>query len=401
MEHKSHKNPWSCYIQYSLKDAWLALCDVSEKPRDDIQHFRIPGYEDKQPISIFTYRGREALYLILKALSLPPHAKVGIPFYSCAIIAKTVVAAGLTPVFLETDPKTFGLDLEDLEKKRNDLDCLILVHTFGYPADFQEISQLLPGKPIIEDCAHAWGSSYQGRPLGTLSAASLFSFGFFKPLPLGGGGMVLTQCQDLAKKIKELCRDTGQETLPQLIFHVLRCLLISGACHATAYDLCGYLMRFLKIIDKVRVFPSNDNKIISDIMRMRPSDLRLLKHRLSLGDRNKNKESFWEEIRLALPPLWYGPTDPEYGVWNHFIFPIHAVQVLDCQNIIVNLRNMGIGAVKLYGNLINEYRTIGYQGDCPRSERFSEAIFTIPSHPALSPAERAKIVRAIKDVRKT
>jgi len=143
------------------------------------------------------------------------------------VVWQTIVAAGMQPVFLDTDPLTLGLSLEDLRKKRNRLDCVILIHTVGYPADFDAVAEIMEGKPVLEDCAHALGSTYRGRPLGSLGDGSFFTFLFSKSLRAGGGGCAITRNRALGERVEKLLREGPEETLLGGSFTQLRIFFLA------------------------------------------------------------------------------------------------------------------------------------------------------------------------------
>ncbi|MCI0690365.1 MAG: DegT/DnrJ/EryC1/StrS family aminotransferase, partial [Sporichthyaceae bacterium] len=111
----------------------------------------------------------------------------------------TALANGLRLRWLDIDPDTFNIDLDDLARTISPATVAIsLVHLVGYPVDLDRLSQILDDaqaahghRPlVIEDCAHAWGASLRGRPLGTHGNVCVFSFHALKHLTCGAGGMI-------------------------------------------------------------------------------------------------------------------------------------------------------------------------------------------------------------------
>src|SRR5258708_9134559 len=132
----------------------------------------------------------------------------------------------MEPVFLDSDPVTFGLSLPNLRKNIDRIDSLILIHTFGYPADFGGVAAIMRHKPVLEDCAHALGSTYRGCPLGSLGDGSFFTFLFSKPVNAGGGGCAVTRRRALGEEVEKLLREGPQETFLQRLTPVYAPLLV-------------------------------------------------------------------------------------------------------------------------------------------------------------------------------
>jgi len=388
-------------IRYGWRDAWLALRSLGIRLSQQDRLWASLRLDCGKARFFPTRRGREALYLILKGLALPRGARVGVPLFACSTIAKTVVAAGMMPIFLDADPRTFGLNLDDLKRKAGNLDCLVLVHMFGYPADFHSVKQLMQGKPIVEDCAHAVGSSFRGHALGTIAATSFFSFGFFKPVAVGGGGLVVTQSESVAARIEELLLGAPEETPCQAILHSTRCFLYALAFRQPAYSILAYLRARDQGDTSIGIENDTAGEIAAPrLMAMRRSDWGVLPSRLSSFDaESERNEEFWAQLRnvrqfgLKIPP------EPPFGQWNHFMLPVRERTEADCLGAIAQLRGRGIGAARLYPNCAQYARAARYSGDCPVAERLARTVFTMPSHVGLSEGARDQILRAIQQLR--
>jgi dTDP-4-amino-4,6-dideoxygalactose transaminase len=112
---------------------------------------------------------------------------------------------GLVPVFVDCRIDNYTIDVDlILSKITNRTRAIIVTHIFGQPADMDAIVSIAreKGLKVIEDCAHALGAQYNGKRIGGLGDASIFSFGTGKNLPCFGGGMVTTNDGVLFKKIE-------------------------------------------------------------------------------------------------------------------------------------------------------------------------------------------------------
>jgi len=146
-----------------------------------------------------------ALHLALVALDLGPGDEVIVPAFTWVATANVVLYCGATPVFVDIDPKTFNLDPEDLKKRLTPrTKAIIPVHLFGLCADIDAIKAVAPDIPLVEDAACAAGAAYKGTPAGGLGIVGCFSFHPRKSVTTGEGGMVTTQDDALAEKIRML-----------------------------------------------------------------------------------------------------------------------------------------------------------------------------------------------------
>jgi dTDP-4-amino-4,6-dideoxygalactose transaminase len=154
-------------------------------------------------------RGRMAFYYILKALDLPPGSEIVFPALTFWVVPAMALAAGYKPVFADVDPVTFDLDPAALERAITPATrAVVPTHIYGLPCDMDEILEIARRHrlAVIEDCAHALGATYRGRPVGTLGDAALFSFQVLKPLNTFGGGMAYTRRADLGRRLAEIAR---------------------------------------------------------------------------------------------------------------------------------------------------------------------------------------------------
>jgi perosamine synthetase len=155
--------------------------------------------------AVATSYGRMAFFHILRALDLPAGSEIVIPALTFWVIPELARRAGLRPVFADVDPATFTLDPAALERAITPATrAVVPTHLYGLPCDMDPIVTMARrhGLAIIEDCAHALGATYRGRPVGTLGDAALFSFQTLKPLNAFGGGMAVIQDPAVAERVR-------------------------------------------------------------------------------------------------------------------------------------------------------------------------------------------------------
>jgi perosamine synthetase len=152
-----------------------------------------------------------ALHLSLAALGVQPGDEVIVPAFTWIATANVVEHLGATVVFCDIDLNTFNLDVAKLAQLITPkTKAIIPVHLFGLAADMNSVNQLAKqhGLWVVEDAACGFGSRYHGRHVGTLGATGCFSFHPRKAITTGEGGMITTNDDTLAEKLRRL-RDHG------------------------------------------------------------------------------------------------------------------------------------------------------------------------------------------------
>lgn len=148
-----------------------------------------------------------ALHLAVRVFGFERRKKVLVPSMTFSATASAVLYEGLIPVFVDSDPVTLGISIEDLDKKY-DKDCVavIPVHYCGHPVPMEKLVPWAKdrGLKIIEDCAHTTGSMYKGKPLGTWGDIGCYSFEEKKLMTTGDGGMIVSNDSELLKDVKAM-----------------------------------------------------------------------------------------------------------------------------------------------------------------------------------------------------
>lgn len=154
--------------------------------------------------------GTDALELALMAADIGPGDEVlTVPFTFFAT-AGAIMSAGARPVFVDVEPDSFNMDIRQLERAlatHPAIKAILPVHLYGGCAEMGPILEfaLARGIPVIEDAAQAVGAEWQGQRAGSIGTVGCFSF--FPTKNLGGfgdGGMLTTNDEELARKLKAL-----------------------------------------------------------------------------------------------------------------------------------------------------------------------------------------------------
>ncbi len=155
------------------------------------------------------WKGRVAMYAILKAMGIGEGDEVILPGYTCVMDVNPVKYLGARPVYVDIEPATYNMDVRLLAGKITPATKVIIAqHTYGYPCDMDAIMDIAAshGLPVVEDCCLATGSRYKGKLCGTFGLAAYWSFQWNKPFTTGIGGLATTDDAELAGKIEALCR---------------------------------------------------------------------------------------------------------------------------------------------------------------------------------------------------
>ena len=151
--------------------------------------------------------GSVALDTAVAALKIGHGDEVILPTFTIISCAAAIVRAGATPVVVDCDPKTWNMDINQVEAKITDrTKAIMVVHIYGLPVDMEPILTLANkyGLTIIEDAAEVQGQTYKSRPCGSFGDISTFSFYPNKHITTGEGGMLVTDDEQLAERCRSL-----------------------------------------------------------------------------------------------------------------------------------------------------------------------------------------------------
>jgi len=197
------------------------------------------------------WKGRVALYALLRAMGVGHGDEVIVPGYTCVMNVNPIKYVGARPIYVDIERNTFNINANLLDAKiTNKTKVIIAQHTYGYPCDMDPIMDIARrrGVCVIEDCCLALGSKYKGKTAGTFGRAAYFSFQWNKPYTTGLGGMVITSDKDLAERIdalqaNEMCPPSNREAFMLWMELVIYRLLVYPGTTALAQTLFRYLTR--------------------------------------------------------------------------------------------------------------------------------------------------------------
>jgi perosamine synthetase len=153
--------------------------------------------------AVATSNGTTALHLCLATLGIGPDDEVLVPDLTFVSTANVVRYTGATPVLVDADPRTWGMDPDDARRKLTvRTRAVIPVHLYGHPVAMDPLIALAAehGLDLVEDAAEAHGARHKGRRVGALGRIGAFSFYGNKIITTGEGGMVVTNDPALAER---------------------------------------------------------------------------------------------------------------------------------------------------------------------------------------------------------
>ncbi len=289
--------------------------------------------------------GTSALHLALIAIGVGHGDDVILPGYVCTAVLNAVKYAGANPVLAEIDPETLNIDPADVRKRLTPkTKAVIAPHMFGLPARMDDL--LYMNVPVIEDCAQSMGGMTEGGRVGMLGRAAVFSFYATKVIAAGEGGMVLTNSNDLAEKIRDLKDyDNREDYQVRYNYKMTDIAAAMGLCQLSR--LAGFIARRREIAR--RYFTAFAN------------------------------------LDFNLPPQ-----NPDH---IYFRFVIQAKK--KGYQWVQRLKEKGVVAEKPVFKTLQQYLSIsGY----PITEHAWKHAVSIPVYPALSDSQVDRIIEAVKDV---
>jgi perosamine synthetase len=190
------------YVTECIRSNWISSAGPFV-PRFEAAFAKAVGCE----FGVACSSGTAALHLALAALGLGPGDEVIIPTFTMIATANAVSYTGARPILVDSEPDTWNIDASLVEQKiTGRTKAIIVVHTYGKPANMDRILEIARARDliVIEDAAEAHGATYRSQPIGSIGHIATFSFYANKIITTGEGGMVTTNDRELAHVCRKL-----------------------------------------------------------------------------------------------------------------------------------------------------------------------------------------------------
>ena len=348
--------------------------------------------------------GRSAAMAIFNSLGLEKEDEVLLQAFTCNAAANPIIWAGLKPVYVDCDERTFNIDIEDLKRKITPQTKAVMVqHTFGKPAEMDEILKICQQYNfiLIEDCAHSLGAAYKGKKVGTFGKAAFFSFSRDKVISSVYGGMAVVNDPDLGKRIKEYQEKAGFPSYfwikQQLLHPVLMNWLILPTYRFPGKYLL-ILFQWLHLLSKAVHWREKRAKKPSYFPKRMSNALAIL------ALRQFGKLERFNEHRKEIAQFYFNQLKE-----NNFKLPSQSEQIFlrftvkhpKAREIIRKAWRNNLLIGDWYTTPIAPHDTklekVYYLlGCCPKSEELSKESFNLPTHINISRKEAKKIIDFLK-----
>ncbi|MCY6370407.1 UDP-4-amino-4,6-dideoxy-N-acetyl-beta-L-altrosamine transaminase [Clostridium ganghwense] len=322
--------------------------------------------------------GTAALHTACLAAGIGEGDEVIVPPITFAASSNCILYCGGKPVFVDINPDTYNIDVEKIEGAITvRTKAIIPVDFAGQSVDMDLICKIADkyNLTIIEDAAHALGSEYKGEKIGSIADMTEFSFHPVKPITTGEGGVIVTNNEELYKKML-LFRSHGITRDSKLLTHN------EGPWYYEQLHL-GYNYRITDIqcslglsqINKIDEFVKNRREIV-----------------------NRYNEAF-KDIEEIITPR-----EDEFSNsgWHIYVIKLNLDKLTCTRKEIfeaLQVENIGVNVHYLPVYLHPYYEKLGYKrGLCPEAEKLYERMLTLPLFPKMTDKDVEDVIRAVKKV---
>jgi len=357
-----------------LKSGWITTGPRVKQFEDDLKSYL------GAPQVLALTSATAGLHLVLTALKLQPGDEVITTPMTFAATLNTIVLSGGKPVLVDVEPGTYNMDVAKIEKAVTKRTRAIMpVHFAGLPVDMDPLYDIAKrhNLRVIEDAAHAIGTEYKDRRIGSFGDIQVFSFHPNKNMTTGEGGCVATRDEHMAGDVA-LLRFHGMDREAWNRF---------GKKGSQHYEIIAPGYKY-NMMDIQAALGLHQLKQLDGFIKRR-TELALRYHKL-LAD--------WPQWTLTKAPAY-----PHLHAWHLYtplINPDEAKMDRDAFMQGMKDRNIGTGlhyrAVHLYPYYRGQF---GFKrGDFPVAETISDRIVSLPLFPLMTDADQDRVIAAMKDL---
>jgi dTDP-4-amino-4,6-dideoxygalactose transaminase len=357
-----------------LESGWITTGPRVKKFEHDLEAYC------SAPHAVAVSSATAGLHLVLAALELKPGDEVITTPMTFAATLNMIVLTGGKPVLVDVEPGTYNIDVARIEKavtKRTR--AIIPVHFAGVAVDLDPLYEIAKkyNLRVVEDAAHAIGSEYKGKRIGSFGDVQVFSFHPNKNMTTGEGGCVATRDDKMAR------------TVALLRFHGM---------DREAWNRFGKKgSQHWGIIAPGYKYNMMDIQAALGLHQLRQLD-DFNRRRKSLALRYQNLLAGWPEWTVPRPPAY--PHLHPWHLYTPLINPDVAGMDRDAFMQGMKERNIGTGlhyrAVHLYPYYREQF---GFKrGDFPNAETISDRIVSLPLFPTMTEGDQDRVIAAMADL---
>ena len=355
-------------VQKVLESGWLTMGAVTQDFEQEFAAYT--GSKHAFAVNNAT----AALHLACQAMGLGPGDEVIVPSLTFVATANAIRYTGATPVFVDIISETdLTISPEAIEKAITPkTKAIMIMHYSGYACDMPRIMEIAKkhNLQVIEDAAHAAGSYLDGKHLGSFGIAGCFSFFSNKNMTTGEGGMVITDSDEMAEKIRVL-RSHGMTSMTW----------DRHQGHAWSYDVVA--LGFNYRIDEIR----------SALGRVQLSKLKGYNAR-----RRELTQLYWELLQELAPDVII-PFENHSGISSCHIMPIVLPQNADRLHFMEKMKEKAI-QTSIHYPPIHRFSAFKDSFDRPLSLAVTDDVanreVTLPLYPTLTNEQVKSVVLAVQ-----
>ena len=366
----------------------------------------------------FSFNSLRTAFLIgLKSLNLNQGDEILLQAFTCNAAANPIIWAGLKPVYVDCNEKTFNIDTEDLKRKiTKNSRAVVIQHTFGLPAEVDKILKICQENNLIliEDCAHSLGAKYSSprqnlgdrgkdKKIGTFGKMAFFSFSRDKVISSVYGGMAVTNNDELAKKIKEQLNEIKFPSSCWIFQQLLHPVLMNWLILPTYRIFGKYLLilfQWFHILSKAVHWKEKRGRMPGYFPKRFPNALAILalnqfKKLEKFNEHREKTANFYKKELSSFENSFELPIEQEQ------IYLRFAVKHPKAHQIIRKAwqKNLLIG--DWYTTPIapcdTKLEKVQYKlGSCPEAEKLAQKTFNLPTHINISKKQAQKIADFLK-----
>ena len=355
----------------------------------------------------FFWKGRVALYAILKAMGIKEGDEVILPGFTCVVVPNAILYCGAKPVYVDIDENTFNINPDLIEQKITPkTKAIIAQHTFGIPAQMDKILEIAKKYNlfVIEDSCHAIGSKYNGIEVGNFGDAAFFSSQWSKPVTSGLGGWAKINNQNLKKEIEKYIDNYSDPKILEEISLALQYFLYNFFITPKTYLFIKKIYSFLYTKGFITGSSSPD-----ELSCRLPSDYKKKMGKLQKNILIKNFSKMEALINhRKYVSKRYEEELSKIGIKTYkfsenydIVFLRYPLLVKDKGKVLKDALKKGIEIGDWFLSPVHpvteNLELAGYEkGQCPIAEKVCKHIVNLPTHSKIKEKEIKKIIDFIK-----
>lgn len=357
-----------------------------------------------KPDAISFASGRVGFYAILEALGIQKDDEIILQAFTTVALPNVIKSFGAIPIFVDIEKETFNIDPNKIEERITpNTKAIIIQHTFGNPAEVEEIASIAKKYELslIEDCAHSLGAEYKGTKTGNFSDAAFFSFGRDKVVSSVSGGMVIAQSKELAEKIRKIQNKMQFPGKREIAKNLLHPIITMPALFTYNLFSLGKIIMFavtkMKVLNRAYSEVEKDGQFDAEGQKKMPNSLARIalnqmsyieefnQHRIEIAEyyeKNIKKSDFYKQsinFENKNIYLWY----------TLLVDKKHKMIEEAAKNNII----LGDWFPQAIGPESVDLEKAGYQkGDCPIAEEVSKTCINLPTHHNIGKEQADKVI---------